>query len=89
VISSLGDSDRFPLCPGDDSCTSYVRVPVFLVQCGILDHLKLCNLHILRELFLLWFESMPELTGTACVSTRRFSDSVFAGLFFAVVTQGQ
>ena len=31
-------ASRFPLCPGNDPCTSYVRVPGFLVQWGILDY---------------------------------------------------
>jgi len=55
----LADYGRIPVCPTTIPCTSHVRVPVFLVQYGILDHLKLCNLHILSELFLSWFESMP------------------------------
>ena len=33
----LADFGRLPLCP-TIPCTSYVRVSVFLVQCGILDH---------------------------------------------------
>jgi hypothetical protein len=34
----LADSGRIPLCPTAIPCTSYVRVLVFLVQYGILDH---------------------------------------------------
>ena len=45
--------------PAAIPCTSCVRVPVFLVQSGILGYCRLCNLQILRRLRLSWFESMP------------------------------
>jgi hypothetical protein len=63
VVSRRPAAWTFTLTADDTAaanpCTSRVQVPGFLVQSGIVDHCRVCNLQILHCLRLSWFEPMP------------------------------
>jgi hypothetical protein len=57
-------------------CTSCVRVPVFLVQQGILGLLRICKLQILYMLAVSWFKFFLFAPRAPPESSRRINASL-------------